>query len=223
MPEDEDMVTATVPAARAVGRGPRAALASLLAGPFQRRAWTELAWLAATVPVTVAGFAVLVPLLFASTGLAVIAIGIPLAAAVLRVARWLARLHLRLASVLLGEDLPPLPPARPAGGIPGWVRSALGDLAGWRALAYLVLRIPVAVAGAYVVVALWVNYGLLDLAAPLAALYHQSQPGFRPLTLRAGQRRPADCPHRARHTGPAGDRDHLAAGRAVGRAGGNHR
>jgi signal transduction histidine kinase len=158
---------------------------ALLAGTFRRRAWAELAWLAATVPMTAAGFAVLVPLLFAGAGLAVIAIGVPLAAAAVLAARWLARLHLRLASVLLGENLPPPPPIRPAVGLLGWVRSALGDPAGWRAVAYLVLRTPLAVAGAYVMVALWVYYGLLDLLAPVQVLYHQDQPGFRPFVLRA--------------------------------------
>jgi signal transduction histidine kinase len=185
MRDDDAMVTATAQPARRGSRRPRAVLASLLAGPFQRRTWAELAWLAATVPVTAAGFAVLVPLLVAGAGLAVIVIGVPLDAAVVLAARRLARLHLRLASVLLGENLPAPPPARPAAGLPGWVWSALGDPAGWRAVAYLVLRAPLAVAGAYVVVALWVYYGLLDLLAPLQVLYHQGQPGFRPFVLRA--------------------------------------
>jgi signal transduction histidine kinase len=184
MPEDDDMATAAPQSARLAARWP-GTLASLLAGPFQRRAWAELAWLAATVPLTAAGVAVLVPLLLAGAGLTVIAIGVPLAATVVLAARRLARLHLRLASALLGENLTPLPPARPAGSLLGWVRLALGDPAGWRAVAYLVLRAPLAVAGAYVVVALWVYYGLLDLLAPLQALYHQGQPGFRPIVLRA--------------------------------------
>ena len=179
------MTTATAHPARPGSRWPRKALASVASGPFRRRAWTELAWLAATVPATAAGFAVLAPLLLAGAGLAVIAAGLPLAAAAVLAARWLARLHLRLASALLGEDLPPLPPARPAGGPLGWIRAALGDPASWRAVTYLVLRAPLAVAGAYAVVALWVYYGLLDLLAPLQALYHQGQAGFRPLVLRA--------------------------------------
>jgi signal transduction histidine kinase len=185
MPEDDDMVTATAHPARLAGRWPRTVLVSVLAGPFQPRTWAELAWLAASVPLTAAGVAVLVPLLAAGAGLAVIAIGIPLAGAVVLAARRLARLHLRLASALLGENLAPPPPARLAAGLLGWVRSTLGDPAGWRAVAYLILRAPLAVAGAYLVVALWVYYGLLDLLAPLQVLYHQGQPGFRPFVLRA--------------------------------------
>jgi signal transduction histidine kinase len=187
MHEHGDMVTATATAqpSRPAGRWPSAVLASLLAGPFQRRTWAELAWVAATVPVTTAGFAVLVPLLLAGAGLAVIAVGVPLAAAVVLAGRRLARLHLRLASALLGENLPPPPPARSCRGPLGWVRSALGDPAGWRAVAYLVLRTPLAVAGAWVAVALWVYYGLLDLLAPLQVLYRQGQPGFRPIVLHA--------------------------------------
>ena len=100
-------------------------------------------------------------------------------------ARWLARLQLRLASALLGGDLQPFPPSRPAGGLLGWVRAALGDPASWRAVAYLVLRAPLAVAGTYLAVALWVYYGLLDLLVPLQVLYHQGQAGLRPFLLRA--------------------------------------
>lgn len=178
-------MTAAVHPVRWPGRITGAALASLLAVPFQRRTWAELAWLAVTVPATVAGLAVLVPLLAASAGLAVIAIGVPLAAAVVLVARQLARLHLRLASTLLGEKLPPLRPARRGGGLLGWVRPALRDPVSWRAVAYLVLRAPLAVAGTYVVIALWVYYGLLELLSPLQVLYHQVQPGFRPIVVRA--------------------------------------
>jgi signal transduction histidine kinase len=185
MPEDDDMATATAQPAHPVSRRTRTVLVSLLGGPFQGRTWAELAWLAATVPMTAAGFAVLVPLLLAGAGLAVIAVGVPLAAAVVLAARQLARLHLRLASVLLGENLLPPPPARPAGGLLGWLRPALRDPVGWRAVAYLVLRAPLAAAGAYLVVALWVYYGLLNLLAPLQALYHHSQTGFRPFVLRA--------------------------------------
>jgi Putative sensor len=130
MPEDDDMVTAAIRPARLPGRWPRAVLASLLTGPFQRRAWAELAWLAATVPLTAAGIALLVPLLFAAAGLAVLAVGVPLAAAVVLAARQLARLHLRLASALLGEDLQPPAPFRRPGGLLGWVRPALGDTVG---------------------------------------------------------------------------------------------
>ena len=179
------MVTAAVHLARLSRRRPRAVLASLLAGPFRRRTWAELGYLAATVPLTAAGIGMLVPLLSAAAGLSVIGVGVPLAAGVVLAARWLARLQLRLASALLGRDLQPPPPFRPSGGLLGWVRPALGDAAGWRAVAYLVLRAPLAVAGAYLVVALWVYYGLLDLIAPLQVLYHQGQPGYRAFVLRA--------------------------------------
>jgi signal transduction histidine kinase len=190
MPEDNDndMTNArTAELAQPAGHRSRVLATSLLTAPFQRRTWAELAYLAATVPLTAAGFGVLIPLLFASAGLAVIAVGVPLAAAVVLGARLLARLHLRLASILLGEDLQAIPPFRPTAGLRGWVRPVLGDIAGWRAVAYVVLRTPVAVAGAYVVVALWVYYGLLDLLAPLWVLYHRDQetPKARPFVLRA--------------------------------------
>ena len=150
---------------------------------MQRRTWAELAYLAGAVPLTTAGFAVLVPLLFASAGLMVIAVGFPLAAAVVLGARQLSRLHVRLTAACLGEDLQPPPRLGTAGGLLGWVRPALSDSAGWRSVACLVLRMPLAVAGAYVAVALWVYYGLLDLVAPLWLAYHHGQ-AARPIVLR---------------------------------------
>lgn len=171
------------PAWRADG-SPRTVVAALLTGPATRRTWAELAYLAGSVPLTAAGVAVLVPLLFASAGLVVIAVGLPLAAAVVLAARGLTRLHVRLATALLGQDLPPPPRLRTAGGLLGWVRPALSDSAGWRAVACLVLRMPLAIAGAYVVVALWVYYGLLNLVAPLWLLYHHGQAAAHPIVLR---------------------------------------
>jgi signal transduction histidine kinase len=184
MPEDDDMTAVAAHPVR-LARLSGAVLASLLAGPFRRRTWAGLAWLAATIPLTAAGIAVLVPLLFVGAGLTVIAVGIPLTAAVVLAARRLAGLHLRLASPLLDEHLPPLAPFRPAGGLLGWVRPALRDAMSWRAVAYLVLRTPLVLLSAYLVVALWVYYGLLDVLVPLQVLYHQGQQAFRPFVLRA--------------------------------------
>ena len=67
-----------------------------------------------------------------------------LAAAIRRAARW-----------LLGEQLPP-PPARHA---------RLGDGPGWRAMAYLLLKLPAGLADWYAVVIFWVA-GLVNLTYP---------------------------------------------------------
>jgi signal transduction histidine kinase len=162
---------------------PRTVVAALLTGPVQRRTWAELTYLAGAVPLTTVGFVVLVPLLFASAGLVVIAVGFPLAAAVVLGARQVTRLHVRLTAAWLGEDLQPPPRLGTAGGLLGWVRPALSDGAGWRSVACLVLRMPLAVVGAYVAVALWVYYGLLNLAAALWLVYHAGA-AARPIVLR---------------------------------------
>jgi len=169
------------------GRRSGAAMTPLLAAPFSRRTRAELVYLVASLPLSIAGFGLLVALLFLGAGLAVIAVGVPLVAAAVLTARQLAGLHRRLASRLLGECAEAPRPLRRGPGLLSWVRAGLGDVAGWRAVSYIMLRVPVAVAGAYVVVALWVYYGLLNLFAPMWLIYHQGQATMaaRPLVLRA--------------------------------------
>jgi hypothetical protein len=47
-------------------------------------------------------------------------------------------------TVLLGLRVAP-PPLHPAPGVLGWIRAGLTDPVGWRASAYLVLKLPVSV------------------------------------------------------------------------------
>ncbi len=59
---------------------------------------------------------------------------------------------------------PPRPPRQP--GVVGWIRTGLTDPAGWRACAYLLLKLPIAVIA--VVLASWiVLYGIPYLTFPL--------------------------------------------------------
>ena len=73
---------------------------------------------------------------------AVTLVGLPLVAAGLRGARVLGGLHRRAVTRLLDEDIPaPEPTPRPPG-VLGWIRVGLTDPTGWRAVLYLVLRLP---------------------------------------------------------------------------------
>jgi signal transduction histidine kinase len=180
--------------------GSRAGIAarSLLTAPLRRRTYAELAYLVVSAPLGVAGFCLLTVLLPLGASLAIIIVGLPLIAATVRGARRLAVLHRRLACALLGERAGEPRPPRQESGLPGWVRSGLGDSAGWRAVAYLVLRAPVALAGMYVVVALWIYYGLLNLLAPLLWIYHSPGQASAQIVLRA----PTNAPMLAVHTLP---------------------
>ena len=94
-------------------------------------------------------------------------IGLPLLTISLVGARKLGAVNRGLANRMLGERVapPPPPPPRQPGFI-GWIRAGLTDQASWRACAYLMLKLPVAVLAT--VVASWVLvYGVSYLTFPL--------------------------------------------------------
>ena len=93
-------------------------------------------------------------------------IGLPLLAVSLLGARQLGAVHRRLAGRLLGERVEPPPPLRPQPGALGWVRARLTDPVGWRACAYLLLKLPLALLTVIIAVQVLV-YGLAYLTFPI--------------------------------------------------------
>jgi signal transduction histidine kinase len=81
-----------------------------------------------------------------------------------RIARGLGAVHRRLAARLLGEQVAPPPPFRPGRGLFGRLGAGLRDGAGWRAVAYALLKLPVVVLECYAVF-LWVA-GLINVTYP---------------------------------------------------------
>jgi signal transduction histidine kinase len=92
-------------------------------------------------------------------------VGLPLLLVALVGARPLGALHRRLAARLLGLQVEP-PPLRPQPGALGWARARLTDPVGWRACAYLVLKLPLALVTA-VVASYVLLYGLPYLTFPI--------------------------------------------------------
>jgi signal transduction histidine kinase len=156
-------------------------LASLARAPFVRRAFDELSFCAAGValgvvvlsaPAALSGLGLLVSYAVAPdppTGAAHPPAGIgalvwllSIVALLLlapRIARALGTAQRRLAARLLGERIPAPPPI--AGRAPvGWLRDGYG----WRALAYLVVRLPLAVFQGYAVFCYVA--GLVNLSYP---------------------------------------------------------
>jgi signal transduction histidine kinase len=93
-------------------------------------------------------------------------VGPPLLALSSPGARGLAAVSRGLAGRLLGTRVAPPPPFRPQPGVVGWIRSGVTDAASWRARAYLVLKLPVAVAGYLTAGWTWLG-GLSGLTYPL--------------------------------------------------------
>ncbi|GAA0333241.1 sensor domain-containing protein [Actinoallomurus spadix] len=133
---------------------------------FGRRAAAELLYAVASLPLAVLGFGYAAATLVLGLGLAVTAAGIPLLAVGLLGARWFGGLYRRLAGRLLGERVRPPAPHRPGSGFYGRVQAVLGDAAGRRAMAYLLLRLPLALLHLYVVLFTW-GWGVVALTYPL--------------------------------------------------------
>ena len=73
--------------------------------------------------------------------------------------------HSRLARWLLGVRTDPPAPPRRAPGFVGWISATLRDSTDWRALAYLVVKFPLALATLVISVSFW-GYGLLAVTYP---------------------------------------------------------
>ncbi len=100
-------------------------------------------------------------------------------------ARALAAVCRRLAGRLLGDRVAAPPALRPARGILGKLDARLRDGPGWRAVAYLLLKLPVALLGLYAVAIFW-GAGLVNLTYPFWwQSFRNHSPGVRltPVTV----------------------------------------
>jgi hypothetical protein len=105
------------------------------------------------------------------TGAAATMIGLPFLAASIQAARWVGRWQLLLARWLCRvHAADPAPPRARSGGL-GWLAALFSDRAGWKALAYLIIKVPLSMIGA-AVDALW-------LAAFAALLYPVWLPAWK--------------------------------------------
>jgi signal transduction histidine kinase len=183
--------TASPARGRRPGAGAAAAARAALRAPLTRRARLELLFCLAGVPLGfclflvpywISGPALAVALLaprYDSTwvaGVAALAAVLALVVLATRIARGLGAVHRRLAARLLDERVPPPPPRPPGRGVAGWLWAGLRDGPGWRAAAYQLVKLPLAVAEAYAAF-LWVA-GLANLSYPFWwGLFRNHPPG----------------------------------------------
>jgi signal transduction histidine kinase len=144
------------------------ALRRAIREPFTLHPWQECLYvilsLLAAIPLFVFTAVATAVGLAASVSFA----GLPLLAAALRSFRRLGAFFRRLAGRPPWPKIeePPPPPPRPTRGIAGWLRSSLTDPVSWRACAYLLLKLPIALIGLIGVIYMlaWgVGYSLFPL------------------------------------------------------------
>jgi hypothetical protein len=137
------------------------------AGLRSAQSWAELVYAVLDLAPTIAFFVIIVTLLSVGIGLSVIYIGVPIIALALLVARLAGLVQRALAGALL--DLPTAAPGWTEPRRPGPL-SALGavlrDPAGWRAVAYSVIKMVLAPVTFGVAVGFY-GYGIGALSYPL--------------------------------------------------------
>jgi signal transduction histidine kinase len=107
-------------------------------------------------------------------GAAIIAALLALVFLTPRIARGLGAVHRRLAARLLGERIAGPPPVRKGRGA-RWLATSLRDRPGWRAAAYLLVKLPVTVGEAYA--AFFAIFGLANLTYPFWWPLFRNHPG----------------------------------------------
>jgi signal transduction histidine kinase len=196
------MVTsmASIPRARPRRGRARGMLAAALRAPVDSRTWREVGYWLISAPVSLAGFVLVLAALAAGTALTVTVVGavlgLLLLTAGLSLATGVAGVQRRLAQVMLGLRLPAPPPEpRTALGVLGRLESPLRSGRRWRAVAYVLIRCPLAYLGTWLIASFWFA-GLLYISYPvLWPIVHAHderlqyaahlRPGDRPLAVLA--------------------------------------
>lgn len=127
---------------------------AVLRAPAERRTWAELLYGILSLLLATVGFLFVVVTFALGAALSVTFIGLPVLALNGLTARRLGEVQRRLAGALLDEEIAPPATFVAAPGVLGWLQSALRDGPAWRARAYLVVKLPLAVLTGFVVV-LW--------------------------------------------------------------------
>lgn len=127
----------------------RRTLPAIVRAPIDARTWRAVVYLLVAAPLSLAALVVLAVGAWVGLVLSVTVVGIPLLSGLVLGARYYGYAPRALARALLGEDVTPPPRRRPqTPGLLPWLRASLGDLDGWRAIAFVVVSFPVAVTGA---------------------------------------------------------------------------
>lgn len=140
--------------------------------PFSGRTWSELSFV--LLGAALAGGAVVFVAATMAAGLvlAVSFFGLALIGLSLRGARGVGSLQRRMAKEFLDEQIEEPDSVMPRPGFLGWLQSALRDRTAWRAVAYVVLKVPFTLVAILTAISVWFD-AFECLAYPLGG---SSQP-----------------------------------------------
>ncbi len=148
----------------------RRTVLGLLREPLTPRGWRQVEYAVLGLLLAVPGFVFIVVAFTVSLGMSLsfagMLVGLPLLVVSLLGTRRLGAVHRRLANRLLGLQVATPPPPRPQPGALGRARATLTDPVGWRASAYLLLKLPLSMLAMIITIYL-VFYGLPYLTFPI--------------------------------------------------------
>jgi signal transduction histidine kinase len=128
---------------------------TILREPFAGRTWSELLFLIVGDVLLLLSFAFVVLTMAAGIVLAITFVGLALIGLSVRGARTIGGYHRKLARSLLHEEIQEPEPFAPRSGLLGWIQSSMRDRIGWRAIAYLVIKVPLAIFGVLFALSVW--------------------------------------------------------------------
>jgi len=123
--------------------------------PFNRRTWSELSFLMLGVPLAAFGIVFVAITMWAGVLLAITFFGLGIIGLSVRGARGIGGWHRQLAFGFLGEEIEEPEPFTHRKGFLGWLQAALRDRTGWRSMAYIVIKVPLALVGIVTGFAFW--------------------------------------------------------------------
>jgi signal transduction histidine kinase len=123
--------------------------------PFTKRPWAELAFFVVSGGLAAVGLAFVGATMLIGIVLAITFFGLAVLALSIRSARGIGRWNRDLVHNLLGERIPEPEPFTHRPGFFGWLQAALRDRVGWRAVGYLLLKVPWTILGTFVAFSLW--------------------------------------------------------------------
>jgi signal transduction histidine kinase len=123
--------------------------------PFAKRTWSEFWFVLVGIPLAGAGIVFVALTMWAGVVLAITFVGFPIIALAVRGSRGIGGFHRQLARGLLNEEIDDPEPFAHRPGFFGWLQAALRDRAGWRSMAYVVVKVPLALLGIFVAFAVW--------------------------------------------------------------------
>jgi signal transduction histidine kinase len=149
MTTDPTAVISAPPTAVAAARHPAW---RILTEPFARRTWREAAYFLLTYLLGGVGLGYVLTAGAVAPVLFIFVLGMPLIGVLVLGGRVFGRLQRAMVRTFLDEDIPGPSPFRGREGFLAFIVGMLSDGAGWRALAYQVVKAPFVVIGGYAVI-----------------------------------------------------------------------